>query len=846
MRKLHVFAFACFATSLAFAQTQSSSYAFTTIAGRAGTSGSADGAAADARFNRPFGVTVDSAGNVFVTEGLNHLVRKISPDGIVSTVAGRPGVVGLVDGVGSDATFGGTAIYTTVVPLASSPTGPFGIALLPGGTILVAESHFHVVRQISPAREVSTFFGTPRSRGATDGMRAAALFDFPVGLASDSSGAVFVADTQNHTIRRISAAGVVTTLAGFAGQAGSADGIGSGARFFFPTAIAVAPSGNIYVADCSNVVRKLTRYANSSDTWEATTLAGTAFTFGSTDGNGSAARFGGATPSTMGSVLVRGSFIPQQDFRFEFRPGESYVIGDLVGLAVDAAENVYVADLGNNLIRKISASGVVTTIGGSTLAGATDGVGTNARFNRPAGIAVDAKGAIYIADSFNQTIRKGEVPVAPVFRSQPSDLTVGVGETITLSVDLTGAPAPAIQWRRNGAIIAGATQGTLTLNNVQTTHAGTYTVTATNVMGIATSVPFVLTVANLPVIATQPLSQTVNVGQTVTLRVVAAASPAPSYQWLRDGTPINGATSATFSLSNVPAAAAGDYTVVITNSFGSVTSAPARLTINGAKLVNLSIRSALVGDEPLIVGFVASGGSKTLLVRAVGPTLREFGVGGAMADPLLSLHRDTAVAASNDNWSSSASVAAITQASAAVGAFALPANSLDAAFLANVDASMTAQAVARNATGGIVLVELYDAAPGSASRLVNVSARTRVGQGENALFAGFVISGNVPRTMLIRAIGPTLTAFGLSGVLQDPRLDVFRSGETTALASNDNWGGAGPLVNAFTTVAAFPLPSAASRDAALLVTLNPGAYSAQISGVGGTSGEALLEIYELP
>jgi hypothetical protein len=157
----------------------------------------------------------------------------------------------------------------------------------------------------------------------------------------------------------------------------------------------------------------------------------------------------------------------------------------------------------------------------------------------------------------------------------------------------------------------------------------------------------------------------------------------------------------------------------------------------------------------------------------------------------------------------------------------------------------SAQVAGPGNAGGIVLVELYDAASATAARLVNVSARTAVGTGENALFAGFAVTGNAKRTVLIRAIGPALAAFGATGVLADPRLDLLVSGASTPLATNDDWGGGVNLTAAFNSVGAFPL-GATSKDAALLVTLDPGSYSVQVSGAGGATGEALVEIYEVP
>ena len=154
----------------------------------------------------------------------------------------------------------------------------------------------------------------------------------------------------------------------------------------------------------------------------------------------------------------------------------------------------------------------------------------------------------------------------------------------------------------------------------------------------------------------------------------------------------------------------------------------------------------------------------------------------------------------------------------------------------------TAQ-VASAVGSGVALIEVYDSDLGSPSAtFANVSARNQVGTGDNVLVVGFAISGLAEKTLLIRAVGPTL-AFAVTGSLPDPKLEVFRG--STLLQSNDDWGGTTTLSTAFSQVGAFPLP-ATSKDAALLVTLQPGSYTAQVSGVGGTTGVALIEVYELP
>ncbi len=181
-----------------------------------------------------------------------------------------------------------------------------------------------------------------------------------------------------------------------------------------------------------------------------------------------------------------------------------------------------------------------------------------------------------------------------------------------------------------------------------------------------------------------------------------------------------------------------------------------------------------------------------------------------------------------------------------VGAFALAPASAEAALLTDFrSGNYSAQVSGVAGTSGIVLVELYDADDTSAARLANVSARARVGTGEDMLVAGFVIVGTAPQTLLIRAAGPALAAFGVAGTLANPKLDVIPLGAGTPVAGNDDWSGTVELAAAFTSQGAFPFASPDSKDAALLVTLQPGSYSVQVSGVGGTTGEALVEIYDV-
>lgn len=261
----------------------------TTLAGSAGENGSLDGTGSAARFNHPTSVAVDGAGNVYVADYGNHTIRKISSTGVVTTLAGSVGVTGSTDGTGGAALF----YY------------PEGVAVDGSGNVYVADSYNETIRKITPGGTVTTFAGTAGSSGSSDGTGSAARFFGPYSLAVDGSGSICVSDFGNHAIRKITPSGVVTTLAGLAGSSGSSDGTGSAARFSNPAGLAVDLSGNIYVADSDNhTIRKVTAAG------VVTTLAGSAGVIGSTDGTGSAALFF----SPNGLAVVGSSYIYVTDF----------------------------------------------------------------------------------------------------------------------------------------------------------------------------------------------------------------------------------------------------------------------------------------------------------------------------------------------------------------------------------------------------------------------------------------------------------------------------------------------------------------------------------------------------
>jgi hypothetical protein len=269
-----------------------------------------------------------------------------------------------------------------------------------------------------------------------------------------------------------------------------------------------------------------------------------------------------------------------------------------------------------------------------------------------------------------------------------------------------------------------------------------------------------------PTITSQPLAQTVSAGQPVTFSVSATGSPSPSFQWSKNGIPVVGATGASFTINAAQPSDAGSYAVFVSNDMGSATSASVILTVNYSRLVNLSILTTVHQAVPLVtvgavIGGAGTSGVKPLLVRAAGPALAQFGVRDPLPDPKLDLISNQRIIASNDNWGTAEIV--LVPAFSQVGAFGFgSALSKDAAiFSAALPAgSYTVQVTGVGGATGNVIAELYDATPvtvltGSTPRLINVSVLKQTTAGET-LTAGFVISGTLPKTVLIRAVGPTL------------------------------------------------------------------------------------------
>jgi sugar lactone lactonase YvrE len=389
-----------------------------TLAGTESTStgtvhGYVDGPGAEARFRYPDGLTIDDEGNLFVGDRGNQAIRRITPDGIVSTVAGVPGQTGSEDGPIAEARF----------------ATPSGIVADANGTLYVTDSTHHTIRRIIPGTSVTTIAGAAPQSGSADGTRTTALFNKPDGITRDADGDIYVAEPASAIIRRIGRDGVVSTLAGSPGQTGVADGVGSAARFNLPRDVTTDASGNVIVSDFGNrLIRRITpagvvsTYAGSLEggRYEDGPAASARFiepqavafdrsgnlyvadrtgeTIRKITPDGIVSTFAGQPEGLVPNPVPFGSQPPADG------PGSTAQFYFPHDIAVDNAGNIYVIDSGS-LIRKITPQGVVSTFAGAAFQNGTrDGTGTAARFNFPQGLTTDDEGNVYVAEM--RAIRK--------------------------------------------------------------------------------------------------------------------------------------------------------------------------------------------------------------------------------------------------------------------------------------------------------------------------------------------------------------------------------------------------------------------------------------------------------
>lgn len=931
----------------------SAAYTFGTFAGA--ELANTDGTGSDARFGGPRSVAVDRLGNIYVSDNANFTVRKVTPAGVVTTLAGSPGNPGTANGTGSAARFSrlqaltvdandnvyvisGSAVrkitpdgtVSTIAGRDDEPgsingdnsvarlNSPQGIARDVAGNIYVLEPDPGRIRKIGTDGSVTTYAGEMSYPLDQDGPIAVATFYQPSSLAIDLNGNLYVSNAFK--IRKITPAGEASTLAGASLTVGDEDATGPNARFNFVRDLTADSNGNVYLVE-DIVVRKVTSEG------VVTTLAGTIYAFGTSDGTGPAARFmslSGITINTSGVIYVSDyagtiraistanavTTLAGSPGRHRDGPAATALFGDPQAIVRDAQGNTFIADRGNHTIRKINASGIVTTLAGNPgLPGREDGPGTTARFNQPSGIAIESSGALLVTDAGNYTIRRiGVDGRVSTFAGKPgfqgfddgpaSEATFGT--VYGIAIDQQGNVYVTEPYAR--------TVRRITPAGLVTTIAGASGVNRPN-DGLGTAAHFVAPLG----IAVRADGSLVVADRGGTIRTIATNGLVQTLAGLLD--PPGGTTSvdgtgsaARFDYPDgVVVSGAGDIFVTERSSsrIRKVSSAGVATTeftasdagwpsgswaglsvdasgrffiadgiagvirtaapdppappepVKESHLTNISTRGyCSTGDRVMIGGFVVSGSSpKKVLVRAVGPTLTSQGIGQSevLLDPTIEVYKGSGVIASNDNWGDNVNAAEITSTTQQIGAGSLAmTDTKSAALLLTLQPGVyTFIASGKSNSSGIVLLEVYDAdSSTSDTRFVNISTRAYSTTGNGVTIGGLVISGNAPKQILLRAVGPTLTKFGIgqADLLSDPTMELHDAlhGNVT-IATNDNWGdnaNAAAITSTAARIGASAFDAGDAKSSALLMTLQPGVYTFIAAGKSSSSGIVLVEVYD--
>lgn len=839
----------------------------TTLAGKAGVFGFLDGHGSDARFQSPSGIAVDHDGNVYVTEPAMLRVRKITPEGDVSTL------------VNDDA----------------GMRGPEEIAVDDYGTIYVSDVSLQVIWRVDPDGGIGLFAGTYKRRGYLDGVGATLPLTFGESVTVDGFGNVYFFDAGRSVVQKKAVDGTLTTLAGMMGHPGYADGRGSEAQFGYPWKIAADSAGNVFVADRDNYcIRKITPDGT------VTTIAGKGGVPGHVDGTVGEARFiqpytltvdsdgtiyvgDGDAPSSIRKISPDGIVTTIAGFGAPENPMSEQVEFEFVsGVAVASDGNVYACDWVGGEIFKITPDGILTTLRsyhdhsvaisvwqpvdmvadrfGFLYLAETEKkirrIGLNGTseyiFNSEAnsigivnqaifGVAVASDGTLYAienhlgADDDQEWVYK----VNPVVKitSQPATKWLNPGESVTFHVDAVSEQPLYYEWRKNGSVLPDTDSPIYSIANVQPSDEGIYSVDVYASSGNVSSDEAQLAFNALPIIGGLLPFQKVVVGGTIDLLAVVGGTPPFSYQWKRNGVAIPGATDAHLALSGVGPSQGGQYTLVISNPAGMVTSDPVDVQVDTSpRLINLSCRAlAGQGDNTLIMGFYLVGTEEMkLLVRGVGPGLAKYDVPNRVADPRISVYWGNQLIASNDDWDP-----AIAPEFARAGAFDLEAGSMDAAMVVTLQApGIFTVHLVNDGAPAEALIEVYDLSRELHTQLTNVSCRMTVQLGQTVILGTAQVGGSGP--VLIRNVGPGLAAYRLDpySLLNNPYLKVFSG--STVIAENDDW--TAETGATFGEYGAFWL-SDGSKDAAVLVNFQPGSYTVHALGNQGRGGVALVEIY---
>ena len=490
-----------------------------------------------------------------------------------------PTVISTIAGPGSAASLGDGGAATNAYL-----NRPQGVGVDLSGALLIADPGNNRIRRIDLSGVITTVAGNGSYGYTGDGGFATnAALRSPSGVALGTNGAFYIADTLNSCIRMVDTNGIITSIAGNGTAGYSGDGTwATNASLRRPQGVALDAFGNLYIADTSNNrIRKVDRAGI------ITTAAGTGMPGNTGDG-------GVATNAALQT------------------PG---------GVAVDSTGNLFIADTGNYRIRKVDTNGIITRVAGAGLSYSGDGgQATNAGLNYPSGVTLDAAGNVYIADTYDNRIRKvdscgvittvaGRGPVGQSSGTYSGDggppTSASLNSPYSVALDVVGNFYIVDQSNRRIREVGG--RPSLTLSNVTAGNVGAYAVVITNSSGSVTSSVATLSLLGMPVIVSQPANQSAWAGSNATFAVSATGSPPLGYQWHgNDGAPIDGGTSALLLLNKVSTNASGNYTVVVTNSYGSITSSAAALIVN--ELATQPTNQTVVAGETLVLSIGMVGG----------------------------------------------------------------------------------------------------------------------------------------------------------------------------------------------------------------------------------------------
>ena len=812
------------------------------------TLGVKDGRGADAWLDVPTVAAVDKEGNIYLGE--TYRIRKVTPEGDVTVLAGSRGfwVLGTNDG-SAEARF--RYIQDIVVDRDNS--------------LIVADGP--LLRRVLPDGTVSTLAGDPAIYSIVNGPADKARFAGPTALAMDESRNIYLTEVSLHGVRR----GVLTV------------GLGDpGVRWKTPTSINYGQALTRDKLNADAGVEGTFSYTPPADTILSAGAQALNVTFTPTDEES----FSSKTITTTITVnKAELSVAAENKTRKQGQENPTltllysgFVNGDTAA-AIDqvpamATTATIASDPGTYPIRLSGGSddnytfaftnGALTVLPAQSLAGAYFGVLAGGRGNWALRVEENRR-AVFIAflkERKTAIVTNLTISEGGLFTTTGTSLSENVAgsrlvRAMSSDAGESSSSRAAVAFALSGTIADGAVTGQISGLEESFTGSidegggaapsGFYSAAAVGSTGSSYAIVApsgqALIVVSIPG-RLDAASGVIGSGGQVTMSTVSGGQLMMTVR----------ADAATMAVTLTPAGSAtpilfGDAATQVPGGTPEPEPPPVNNGQTGTRLVALAARAAAgSGDQTLIMGFVLQG-NKQVLVQGVGPGIAGS-VPTALTDPQLKVYRLSGGSwtqqAENNDWVNGAE---ILQARSRLGATAVAANSKDAALLQTLGGGVYTAHVTSSGPAGVALVEAYDADQGGSSRLVALSTRTVAGAGDATLIAGLVLEGSGSKRVLIRGLGPTLASRdGVSGVLSDPQLKLYRmaGGTSTLVGENDDWGGSAEMKSVFTATGAGAISSDSSKDSAMLVTLEPGVYTVHVSGAAGTTGVALVEIFDVP